>query len=53
MKLNVLTRVGKLNTDLERLYSLWNQFKPKAEILASDDRLVRLLSLKDFKLQQN
>uniref|UniRef100_A0A915E882 Cytoplasmic dynein 2 heavy chain 1 n=1 Tax=Ditylenchus dipsaci TaxID=166011 RepID=A0A915E882_9BILA len=39
MKSNVLTRVDKLNTDVERLFSLWNQFKPKAEILSSDDRM--------------
>jgi hypothetical protein len=39
MKANLGVNVQKLGADSERLNSLWNQFKPKAEIFtAQDDR---------------
>ncbi len=47
MKSNVTTRTKKLSENIERLNSLWNQFKPRPEILAGDDRMA-LMKAVDF-----
>ena len=35
MKANVGQNVKKLGEELEKLHSLWNQFKPRSEIFTS------------------
>ena len=47
MRGNVSSRTKRLADDVERLHSLWNQFKPRAEILSSDDRMA-LMKAVDF-----
>lgn len=52
MKGSLTVEIKKLGEEIERLYSLWNQFKPKSEIFtAQDDRTTSELYMKiDYKL---
>lgn len=52
MKADIIVRVNNLNNDFEYLFSVWNQYKIKNNILSNADNLV-LPKIIDFLNEKN
>lgn len=50
MKGKVGEQIQRMGAELEKLHSLWNQFKPRAEIFTSQDDRMALVSFSSGKI---